>query len=171
MTQKLGEFDRLLARSRIRPSTRAGSLREQIDQLLGRAEKLETAAAGLTTQTSTLVTALRNPTSRGRWGEMQLRNVVEKAGMLPHCDFIEQQSVALDHARVRPDMTINLPGELRDVIRLGYALSLHDPGRVRGRREADNPAAGQFGPQPGIRRRHALAGAATRAQRVRPITS
>jgi DNA recombination protein RmuC len=44
---------------------------------------------------------------------MQLRNVVEKAGMLSHCDFTEQQTVVLEEARVRPDMTINLPGERR----------------------------------------------------------
>ena len=93
VTQKLGEFDRLLG------------------ELLGRTNQLENATASLTTQTSTLVTALRNPTSRGKWGEMQLRNVVEKAGMLPHCDFIEQQTVALEEARVRPDMTVYLPGE------------------------------------------------------------
>src|SRR5579862_9212442 len=93
VTQKLGEFDRLLG------------------ELLGRTHQLENATANLSTQTSTLVTALRNPTSRGKWGEMQLRNVVEKAGMLPHCDFTEQQTVALDAARVRPDMTVNLPGD------------------------------------------------------------
>lgn len=111
MAQKLGDFDRLLAELEAARQRDAGSLREQIDQLLGRAEKLESAAAGLTTQTSTLVAALRNPASRGRWGEMQLRNVVEKAGMLPFCDFAEQQSVTLDATRARPDMTINLPGE------------------------------------------------------------
>lgn len=93
VAQKLGEFDRLLG------------------ELLGRTNQLESATINLTTQTSTLVTALRNPASRGKWGEMQLRNVVEKAGMLPHCDFIEQQTVALEEARVRPDMTVNLPGE------------------------------------------------------------
>ncbi|HVN69658.1 MAG TPA: DNA recombination protein RmuC [Candidatus Binatia bacterium] len=93
VAQKLGEFDRLLT------------------ELRGRAEKLENATANLTTQTSTLVTALRNPTSRGKWGEMQLRNVVEKAGMTPYCDFAEQQTVALEEARARPDMTVNLPGE------------------------------------------------------------
>lgn len=93
VTQKLGEFDRLLG------------------ELLGRTHQLENATANLTTQTSTLVTALRNPASRGKWGEMQLRNVVEKAGMLPFCDFSEQQTVALDEARVRPDMTVNLPGD------------------------------------------------------------
>ncbi len=93
VAQKLGEFDRLLG------------------ELLGRTNQLESATANLTTQTSTLVTALRNPASRGKWGEMQLRNVVEKAGMLPYCDFSEQQTVALEEARVRPDMTVNLPGE------------------------------------------------------------
>lgn len=113
MAQKLSEFDRLLAELEASRQREAGSLREQIDALLGRAEKLENATTSLSTQTSTLVTALRNPASRGKWGEMQLRNVVEKAGMLPHCDFSEQQTVALDEARVRPDMTINLPEDRR----------------------------------------------------------
>ncbi len=111
VTQKLGEFDRLIADLEAKRQREAGSLREQIDQLLGRADKLESATANLSTQTSTLVTALRNPASRGKWGEMQLRNVVEKAGMLAYCDFSEQQTVALEEARVRPDMTINLPGD------------------------------------------------------------
>jgi DNA recombination protein RmuC len=93
VAQKLGEFDRLLG------------------ELKGRADDLAGATTNLTVQTSTLVTALRNPASRGKWGEMQLRNVVEKAGMLPYCDFSEQQTVALEEARARPDMTINLPGK------------------------------------------------------------
>jgi DNA recombination protein RmuC len=111
VTQKLGEFDRLISDLEATRQRDAGSLREQIDQLLGRTDKLETATSHLSTQTSTLVTALRNPASRGKWGEMQLRNVVEKAGMLAYCDFFEQQTVALEEARVRPDMTVNLPGE------------------------------------------------------------
>lgn len=111
VAQKLHEFDRLIQELEAKRRHDAGSLRAQIDQLLGRAEKLEDATASLTTQTSTLVTALRNPASRGKWGEMQLRNVVEKAGMLPYCDFAEQQTVALEEARVRPDMTVNLPGD------------------------------------------------------------
>jgi len=111
VAQKLHEFDRLIQELEARRQHEAGSLRAQIDNLLGRADKLESATTSLTTQTSTLVTALRNPTSRGKWGEMQLRNVVEKAGMLPYCDFSEQQTVALEEARVRPDMTVNLPGE------------------------------------------------------------
>ena len=111
VAQKLQEFDRLLQELEARRQHESGSLRAQIDNLLGRAEKLENATTSLTTQTSTLVTALRNPASRGKWGEMQLRNVVEKAGMLPYCDFSEQQTVALEEARGRPDMTVNLPGE------------------------------------------------------------
>ncbi len=111
VAQKLHEFDRLIQELEAKRQHDAGSLRAQIEHLLGRAEKLETATTSLTTQTSTLVTALRNPASRGKWGEMQLRNVVEKAGMLPYCDFSEQQTVALEEARVRPDMTVNLPGE------------------------------------------------------------
>ena len=111
VAQKLYEFDRLIQELEAKRQHDSGSLRAQIDNLLGRAEKLETATASLTTQTSTLVTALRNPASRGKWGEMQLRNVVDKAGMLPYCDFSEQQTVALEEARGRPDMTVNLPGE------------------------------------------------------------
>jgi DNA recombination protein RmuC len=111
MAERFGEFDRLIQELEARRQHDSGSLREQIEQLLGRAEKLESATTNLTTQTSTLVTALRNPTSRGKWGEMQLRNVVEKAGMLQHCDFAEQQTVAIEEARVRPDMTVMLPGD------------------------------------------------------------
>lgn len=81
--------------------------------LLARTESLESAATTLSSQTSSLVTALRNPATRGKWGEMQLRNVVDRAGMLEHCDFDEQQTIAIEGARVRPDMTVNLPGGRR----------------------------------------------------------
>ncbi len=65
----------------------------------------------LNTETNRLVTALRRPEQRGRWGEMQLRNVVELAGMTEHCDFREQVQTDDPSTRDRPDMVVHLPGE------------------------------------------------------------
>jgi DNA recombination protein RmuC len=64
----------------------------------------------LRAQTQSLVTALRRPEARGRWGEMQLRRVVELAGMSPRCDFDEQVSISTPDGVVRPDMVVRLAG-------------------------------------------------------------
>src|ERR1700683_2011562 len=64
----------------------------------------------LRSETGALVTALRKPNTRGQWGQMQLRKVVELAGMVRHCDFSEQASYAGEESQLRPDLVVNLPG-------------------------------------------------------------
>ncbi len=85
--------------------------------LLEKIAALDTAGQGLRAETHRLVDALKRPGVRGRWGEIQLKRVVELAGMMEHCDFTEQQTIeGADGARLRPDVIVSLPGGKRVVI-------------------------------------------------------
>ena len=103
LREQLGRVDQQLAAlDRERRESR-GRLEAQIKTLSETGEKLRT-------ETGALVTALRKPNTRGQWGQMQLRKVVELAGMVRHCDFTEQSSYAGDEVTLRPDLVVNLPG-------------------------------------------------------------
>jgi DNA recombination protein RmuC len=78
--------------------------------LLQRVASLDAIGKDLQTETRRLVDALKRPGVRGRWGELQLRRVVELAGMIEHCDFEEQQTIDANDRRVRPDVVVRLPG-------------------------------------------------------------
>ena len=101
MDAKLGDIERERAAAR-------GALDEQLRALASGQERLRG-------ETGALVAALRQPHTRGRWGELQLRRVVELAGMTAHCDFVEQASVSTGDGLLRPDLLVQLPGG-REVI-------------------------------------------------------
>lgn len=109
-------------------------VKESLDKFEGKIREIETARVGayaglkeqvshlletqkqLRQETSNLVKALRAPVVRGRWGEIQLRRVVELAGMVDHCDFFEQETVIAEEKRFRPDLLVRLPGKKNIVI-------------------------------------------------------
>jgi len=112
MAKTLEQVDRELKESERRRAESGAALMQRIAML-------DTTGQDLRAQTGKLVDALKNPGVRGRWGELQLKRVVELAGMVEHCDFEEQHTVAalgdVDR-RLRPDVIVRLPGGKHVVI-------------------------------------------------------
>ena len=138
ITATLSHLERSLARSEAARIDAEGALRSHLDQLAQRAQSLETG-------TSALTAALRSPTARGRWGEVQLRRIVEAAGMLEHVDFTEQLSGtrADGNAGQRPDLVVHLAGDRRVVLDAKAPMDAYldateetDPQRAMARRKA-----------------------------------
>jgi DNA recombination protein RmuC len=111
VAHQLGEVERGRAAS-------DAALREQVHAMAGTSEVLRA-------QTTNLLTALRAPHVRGRWGEMQLERVVEAAGMTEHVDYVTQETVNADGVRLRPDLVVRLTGGKHVVVDAKVALSAY----------------------------------------------
>ena len=134
--ESLGKFDEQVREvEKSREGAYAG-LTKQVEALLGEQTRLRA-------ETGNLVKALRAPQVRGRWGEIQLRRVVELAGMVNFCDFTEQEQVEGEESLLRPDMIIKLPNDRVIVVDSKVSLSAYlealdapdEDGRVRKLRE------------------------------------
>ncbi|MGO9489757.1 MAG: DNA recombination protein RmuC [Solirubrobacteraceae bacterium] len=102
--EKLGRMESEIGRLERERRQAQGELAQMVRQL---GEGVGT----LRKETGNLVSALKRPSTRGSWGEIQLRNVVEMAGMVAHCDFVEQSTIQTSEGPLRPDMLVKLPGE------------------------------------------------------------
>lgn len=100
--EALGKFDAKIQSLEVAREGAYQGLVQQVSQLLDTGRQLRS-------ETSNLVQALRSPVVRGQWGEIQLRRVVEMAGMLNYCDFIEQETLKTEAGALRPDLIVKLP--------------------------------------------------------------
>ncbi len=101
--EKLGRMESEIGRLERERRQAQGELAQMVRQL-------SDGVGTLRQEAGNLVTALKRPTTRGSWGEIQLRNVVEMAGMVSHCDFVEQSTIQTGEGTLRPDMLVRLPG-------------------------------------------------------------
>lgn len=113
--QRYDEHMRLLEQSR---QSAYGGLDQHLKSLAESHQRLQQ-------ETANLVKALRAPAVRGQWGEITLKRVAELAGMVEHCDFVEQQSVTAEDGRFRPDMVVQLPGGRRIIVDAKTVLSAY----------------------------------------------
>jgi DNA recombination protein RmuC len=90
--------------------------REDYGSLRNEVQNLATTSKELREETGSLVNSLKQPHVKGKWGELTLQRVVELAGMIHHCDFETQQSVTTENGRLRPDLTVYLPGGTQIVV-------------------------------------------------------
>jgi len=100
--EALGKFDSKIQALEVAREGAYQGLLQQVTQLLDTGKELRS-------ETSNLVQALRSPVTRGQWGEIQLRRVVEMAGMLAYCDFTEQETLKTEQGSLRPDLVVKLP--------------------------------------------------------------
>lgn len=102
--EKLGRMESEIGRLERERRQAQGELAQMVRQL-------SDGVGTLRQEAGNLVSALKRPATRGSWGEIQLRNVVEMAGMVAHCDFVEQSTIQTGEGTLRPDMLVRLPGE------------------------------------------------------------
>jgi DNA recombination protein RmuC len=101
--EKLGRMESEIARLERERRESQGQLAQMVRQL-------HEGVGSLRQETGNLVSALKRPSTRGSWGEIQLRNVIEMAGMVAHCDFVAQGTISTDEGALRPDVLVRLPG-------------------------------------------------------------
>ena len=134
--EALGKFDSKIQALEVAREGAYQGLLQQVSQLLDTGRQLRS-------ETTSLAQALRSPVVRGQWGEIQLRRVVEMAGMLSYCDFIEQETLRTETGLLRPDLVVKLPAGKTIVVDAkapvtSYldAMALEDDGARRAKLQA-----------------------------------